>query len=70
MKIQIFQCLIKVRGLIKLSQEEKNDKMQKMQVRQQQIELEKTKKAQDKLSVQNKLRILGLTNDEISALKG
>jgi len=60
---------IKVRTLVKLSQVEKNDKLQKQQTKQQQIEQEKIKKEQDILSAKNKLKALGLSDEEILALK-
>lgn len=67
--VETIPSYIKVRGLTKLSQAEKDNKKQKEQARGQQIEQEKIKKEQDKVSAQNKLKLLGLTTEEILAFK-
>jgi len=60
---------IKVRKLIKMSQAELDEKAQRQELAKQKAEEDRIKKEQDKQSVVNKLKILGLNSDEIEALK-
>jgi len=59
---------IKVRKLVKLTPEDKAQKEVKKQQAQQKYEQDKIKKNQDKQSVINKLKALGLTEDEMHFL--
>ena len=60
---------IKVRKLIKMNQKELNDKSAKQEQVKQKVEQDRVKKEQDKVSARNKLQALGLTEEEIIALK-
>ena len=60
---------IKVRKLIALTQTEKNEKEVKRQQAMQKAEQDKIKKEQNKKSAEDKLKVLGLTKDEIEAIK-
>jgi len=60
---------IKVRKLNKMNQGELNVKAAKQEQVKQKVEQDKVKKEQDKISVRNKLKTLGLSEDEIEALK-
>lgn len=67
--VQTIPIYIKVRKLEKLTPDEKNQKEATIKQMQQKAEQDKQKKAQDKKSAENKLRMIGLTESELEALK-
>lgn len=66
--VQTIPTYIKVRKLEKLIQTEKDQKEAKGQQLRQKAEQDKQKKAQNRISAENKLKALGLTEDEIEVI--
>lgn len=66
--VQAIPNYIKVRKLLKLTPQEKQERENKKQLAIQKAEQDRVKKEQNKISAINKLKALGLTREEIEAL--